>query len=62
MQTKNIHISEIKVGDTILRNGIATTVCRNNIGKDSLLGITLFGDSYNAGHKLVTKVEYSRGL
>lgn len=53
---KQVHISEIRVGDTILHNGEIKTVSGNNIKNCSFMGKTLFGDSYNLGHKLVVKV------
>ena len=56
MDTKNIHISQIRVGDTILHNGEIKTVSGSNIKKCSFMGISLFGDSYNLGYKLVTRI------
>jgi hypothetical protein len=53
---KQAHISTIKAGDTILHNGEVKTVSGNNIKRCSFMGTTLFGDSYHAGHKLVTKI------
>ena len=44
------NINEIKVGDTILcRDGIIRTVCNNNIGGNSFMGVSIFGDSWNGG-------------
>ena len=51
-----VHISHISVGDTVEHGGHLRTVSGNNIKKDSFLGITLFGDSYNLGTKPVSKV------
>lgn len=51
-----VHISQISVGDTIEHCGKITTVSANNIKRDSFMGITLFGDSYNLGTKAVNKV------
>jgi hypothetical protein len=51
-----VHISQISAGDTIEHDGVLTTVCANNIKRDSFMGITLFGDSYKSGHKSVNKV------
>lgn len=56
--TKEIHISEIRVGDTIIHDGIMRTVCGRVLKSDTFMGTTLFGDSYKSGHKLVTKVTY----
>ena len=50
-------INSVSPGDTIIHNNIMKTVCPNNIGRDSLLGKTLWGDSYKSGSvkvKLVT--------
>jgi hypothetical protein len=56
MKTEQKHISSIKAGDTIIYGGKVTTVSNNNIKRDKFMGITIFGDSYNLGYKLVTKV------
>lgn len=58
MITKEVHISEIEHGDTIIhrRDGLVYTVDRNNIKKGGFLGTSLYGDSYNSGTVLVTKV------
>lgn len=56
METKEVHITEIQSGDTILHNGEIKTVSGNNIKHCNFMGKTLFGDSYRSGHKLVTKV------
>ena len=54
-----VHISCIKSGDTIIHNdGKLTTVCKNNIKRDSFMGITLFGDSYKLGYQLVKRIEF----
>lgn len=53
---KDVHISTITGGDTILHNGKITTVSENNIKHDNFMGKTLFGDSYKMGNKLVTKI------
>jgi hypothetical protein len=56
MKTESIHISRIITGDTIIHEGELKTVNANHIKKDSCMGLTLFGDSYNLGTKLVIKV------
>lgn len=53
-----VHISQIKSGDTILHEGKVTTVCQKNIKHDSFIGKTLFGDSYRSGRILVTKIDF----
>lgn len=37
MMTQDVHISEIKAGDTILHNGELRTVCHNNILFDKFI-------------------------
>lgn len=51
-----VHISTIRPGDTIVHNGKPVTVCKNNIKRDQMMGVTVFGDSYLLGNKLVEKV------
>lgn len=52
-----VHISEIRPGDTILHtDGKIRTVCRNNIHKDSFMGVSLFGDTYWLGTVPVKKI------
>jgi hypothetical protein len=51
-----VHISQISVGDTVEHCGHLRTVNANHIKRDSFMGITLFGDSYNLGTKTVNKV------
>ena len=54
---KEVHISTINVGDTIIsKDGFMRTICKNNLGGDSFMGKTINGDSYKSGHKLVKKV------
>ncbi len=55
---KKVHISTIKRGDTVIHDSKMKTVCKHNLGKDSLLGYTLFGDSYCGGNKLVELVTF----
>jgi len=54
--TIKVHISQIKIGDVILHNGFERTVCNKIIKHCNFMGTTLWGDSYNLGYKLVTKV------
>jgi hypothetical protein len=57
---ENVHISRVSNGDTIEHEGKLTTVNTNNIHRDSFMGITLFGDSYNLGTKPVKKITFNR--
>lgn len=60
-EIEKTHISNIVSGDTIIHtDGEMRTVTNSNIGKVDLLGRTLFGDSYKAGHKLVSKVVFKK--
>lgn len=59
---EHVQISAIQPGDTVMHYGNMKTVCRNNIGKDAFMGVTLFGDCYKMGHKLVQKVNIHRVL
>lgn len=56
-EVKEVHISEIRQGDTIHHNGEDVTVCGTDI-KSGFCGITIFGDSYHSGYKKVLKVTY----
>jgi hypothetical protein len=51
-----VHISQIAVGDTVEHGGHLRTVNKNHIGRDSFMGISLFGDCYKSGYKPVNKV------
>lgn len=53
---ENVHISQIKAGDTVLFNGVATTVCGKDIKYCSFMGITLFGSNYKSGRELVQRM------
>lgn len=56
MNTKQVHISTIRQGDTVMHNGEMTTISGTDIKYDSFMGTSIFGDSYRLGHKLVTKI------
>lgn len=56
---KEVHINQVVPGDTILYiDGEIKTIGKSNIGGDSFMGKTLFGDSYYSGHILVKKVTF----
>ena len=55
---EEVHISRIRVGDTIMHNGVLTTISGNNIKTCSFMGITLFGDSYRSGYKKVKRINF----
>jgi hypothetical protein len=56
MEKIKVHISVIRIGDTVEHNGIAKTVCSSNLTYDNFNGFRLWGDSYNLGYKPVTKI------
>lgn len=58
MTTEQVHISQIRVGDTIMHNGVMTTISGNNIKRSEFMGISLFGDTYNLGYKLITRINF----
>ena len=61
--TEFVHINQIKSGDVVLHNGKEMTVCRNNLTRSaSHDGQNLFGDSYQAGTKLVQRLKIERAL
>jgi hypothetical protein len=53
---ENVHISRIRIGDTVLHDGEVKTVSGKSLKYDSFMGITLFGDCYRLGYKLVTRI------
>lgn len=55
-QHQTCNIVDVNPGDTVLHDGIETTVCRTDIRKCHFMGVTLFGDSYRLGTKPVTLV------
>lgn len=56
---EEVNVSRIKAGDTVLIDGQLKTVCQKDLGYDELLGPTLWGDSYKAGHEKVTRVTFA---
>jgi len=55
-KTEQVSISKIRIGDTVIHEDVVTTVGRENIKYCSFMGMTIFGDSYRSGHKLITRV------
>ena len=61
--TKNVHISTITVGDTIIsKDGFMRTITKTNLGGDNFIGKTINGDSYKLGTELVQKVIFKINL
>ena len=52
---EEVHISQVRQGDTIFHNGESKTVGENSLKHDSFWGYTLFGDSYLLGRKPVIR-------
>jgi hypothetical protein len=51
-----VHKDRIVAGDVIIcPDGKERTVCQKDIRYNNLIGVTIFGDSYHAGHKLVQR-------
>ncbi len=57
--TEEVHIDCIKVGDTVIHDEAMKTVCRQNIGGDTFMGRTLWGDSYKLGTVPVKRVSFT---
>jgi hypothetical protein len=56
------NIKDVRVGDVILcSDGNERTVTSTDIKKDEFMGTTIFGDSWNLGHKPVLVRQYSKG-
>jgi len=53
--TVQIHINQLRPGDTIIHNGKEMTVSKNNIKECSFMGRSVFGDCYHSGHKPVIR-------
>jgi len=57
----HVHKDRIVAGDIIVcPDGKERTVCQLDIKYNSFLGVTIFGDSYHGGHKLVPKIQLRR--
>lgn len=50
------HISKVQHGDTIFHKGKIKTLTNDNIRRCSFMGVSIWGDSYHGGHKLVTEL------
>ena len=60
MTTEQVHISQIKTGDTVIIDGIERTVNASDIKRDPFMGHTLFGDSHRMGTLPITRVVYRK--
>lgn len=59
---EDVHISQIRRGDTVLHNGKLETVCRSSISWCDFMGASLFGDSYRCGTVPVKRVTITRAI
>lgn len=50
-----VHITDIRPGDIVLHEGATVTVGPKDIKRCPFMGVSIFGDSYSAGHRLVPK-------
>jgi len=56
-----VHISTISIGDSIIcSDRFERTVSKDNIKKDSFMGISIFGDTYKLGQTPCKKVIYEK--
>ncbi|CAM3559688.1 hypothetical protein PAHA111176_08165 [Parendozoicomonas haliclonae] len=60
MEIEQVHISEIRPGDTVIHKTHERTVGKKDIKRCPLLGHVLFGDPYNLGTIKVKRVIYPR--
>ena len=59
MKTINVHIEDLRVGDTILHENKPRTLSQANFSFDEFMRRRVDGDSYQLGHKpvkLITKL------
>ena len=56
---KRTHIADIRIGDTVEVDGAMRTVCHDNL-KRGFMGLTLFGDSYRLGSRMVNLAEIQK--
>jgi len=63
VSVREVHTSQISVGDTILcPDGTVRTVCNRNIHRCPSMGRSIFGDTYQLGHKPVLRVVITRTI
>ena len=57
-----VNIKDVKAGDLILFNNEIKTVNKKDIHFSEFMGISIFGDNFKCGHKLVKKIINYRGF
>lgn len=55
-----VSIKDITVGDTVIHQGHMRTVGKNDIKRDPLFGVLLFGDSFNLGRTFIERVTFPK--
>ncbi len=55
MEITLCHISNIGQGDTVMHGGVMRTVSGTDIKRCEFMGVSIFGDTYQLGTKLVEK-------
>ena len=55
-----VSIKDIAVGDTVIYQGDMRTVGKNDIKRDPLFGVLLFGDSHNLARNLIERVTFPK--
>lgn len=55
---EEVNIKDIRIGDAVLHEGYIRTVGANNLKHSDFMGITLWGDSYKLGYKLVKRITH----
>jgi len=56
MIIKEVHISTLKVGDTVKHDGKVMTLGKGNVKRCPFMGTSIYGDSYKIGRVPVKKV------
>lgn len=59
MRIIKVKIHNIKIGDCVSHNNEIKTVGKESLRYDPFMGTSLFGDSYNLGTRLVTKIIFN---
>jgi hypothetical protein len=58
--TEQVHVALIRPGDAVLFDGKMRTVCRKDLHRDDLMGVTLWGDSFRLGTVPVLRAMMTR--
>lgn len=57
IETRKIHVSLVRVGDTVFHEGRVRTVSARNLTHDTFMGHRLFGDSHVLGRRPVHRID-----